>query len=198
MYNRASLVGRAISSVLAQTVSHWELLLIDDGSTDGSSGTAHIYARDDERIIVHQQAHRGRVAARSAGVAQARAPLITFLDSDDYYERDHLEHQLAHFIDDPGLSFLSGVPKVIGYPYVFDAYQPDREIPIQECAVQGTFFVSRPVFDQVGHVPSVPFGEDLFFFERVKELGVKRASVLMPTYVLDRTRKTPHEATPAG
>ena len=89
----------AIDSVLAQSATAFELIVIDDGSTDG---TAEHLARLGETIRIERIEHRGPAAARNRGVELAHAPLIAFLDSDDLWAPSKLEHQLAFMRANPG------------------------------------------------------------------------------------------------
>ena len=98
-YNRRAMVREAIESVLAQSVREFELIVIDDGSTDG---TAEELARLGDAIRVERIEHRGPAAARNRGVEMARAPLIAFLDSDDLWAPNKLERQLAFMRANPG------------------------------------------------------------------------------------------------
>jgi glycosyltransferase involved in cell wall biosynthesis len=92
-YNRRSMVREAVESVLAQTCSLFELIVIDDGSTDGTF--EDLSRIDDERVRVLQIENSGPAAARNRGVAIANAPLLAFLDSDDLWMPTKLEQQLA-------------------------------------------------------------------------------------------------------
>ncbi|MGQ9870849.1 glycosyltransferase family 2 protein [Leptodesmis sp.] len=83
-YNRELFLGDAIASMLKQTWSNFELLIWDDGSTDGSVELAHDYARQDSRVRVVSAEHRGRVAALSAAIAQTQGIYLGWLDSDDF------------------------------------------------------------------------------------------------------------------
>src|ERR1051325_6471809 len=97
-YNRLDYLVEAIESVRSQTVGDWELVVVDDGSTDGS--VARIEAMGDPRIIVVTRAHTGnRAALRNAGVARSRADWIAFLDSDDLWAPDKLATQLRAVAD---------------------------------------------------------------------------------------------------
>ena len=91
-YNRASLIGKAINSVLQQSFADWELLVIDDGSTDNTKAVMGTYA--DSRIKYIYQQNAERCAARNNGILQSKGKYITFLDSDDYYLPQRL--QLLH------------------------------------------------------------------------------------------------------
>ena len=103
-------LDEAIRSVLAQTWPHWELILVDDGSTDGSSGIARNYSeRFPERIryLEHPgHANRGTSASRNAGVAAARCEYIAFLDGDDVYLPGRLARHVEVLATHPGLAMV--------------------------------------------------------------------------------------------
>jgi glycosyltransferase involved in cell wall biosynthesis len=102
-YNRCAMLLEAIDSVLAQTASAFELIVIDDGSTDG---TAEHLMRLRKTIRIERIEHSGPAAARNRGVALAGAPLIAFLDSDDLWAPTKLERQLAFMRANPGCAIL--------------------------------------------------------------------------------------------
>ena len=84
-FNRAGLITRAITSILGQTLDRFELIIVDDGSTDGT--LALLERNRDPRIAVFQlRRNAGAPAARNAGVSMARSPLIAFQDSDDEWQ----------------------------------------------------------------------------------------------------------------
>jgi len=80
-YNRAATVGASVASLFAERAVDVEVIVVDDGSTDDTSGV--LAAIDDPRLHVVPIAHAGIAAARNAGIAAARAPLVAFHDSDD-------------------------------------------------------------------------------------------------------------------
>lgn len=94
VYNVEPYIQTCIESVLKQTYGMWELLLIDDGSTDGSANICKIYADKDKRIQLLQNQHAGPAMARNKGIAHAKGDLIYFMDSDDWIEHDTLECML--------------------------------------------------------------------------------------------------------
>ena len=98
-YNAASHLEAALNSVLAQTWSDWEWVIVNDGSTDGTA--AFLDALDEPRIRVVHQANGGVSAARNVGLDLARGDYVTFLDADDVLPPDALE-QRAAFLDAPG------------------------------------------------------------------------------------------------
>lgn len=104
-YNRASVLGRAIDSVLAQEFADFELIVVDDGSSDGTLEVAR--ACDDPRVrVIELGRNRGANAARNAGIRAAAAPLLAFLDSDDSYLPGKLGAVVAEFEAQPELGVL--------------------------------------------------------------------------------------------
>ncbi|MFF2371029.1 glycosyltransferase family 2 protein [Agromyces sp. NPDC058110] len=95
-YNRRHVVGRAIESVLAQTVPVGEVIVVDDGSTDGTAAYLESLAAADSRIRLAAAGHGGAAAARNLGIGLATGGLIAFQDSDDEWEPDFLERLLPH------------------------------------------------------------------------------------------------------
>jgi teichuronic acid biosynthesis glycosyltransferase TuaG len=96
VYNAASTLGPSIRSVLAQTHAEWELIIADDGSTDGSVDLALEYAAGDERIrLLDGGSRAGAARARNRASSAANGDFIAFLDSDDMWLPAKLERQLA-------------------------------------------------------------------------------------------------------
>jgi glycosyltransferase involved in cell wall biosynthesis len=91
VYSREGSVGRAIRSVLAQTYGPLELVVIDDGSTDGTRGVVEGFGA---QVTFVTQAHAGAYAARNAGLRRARGELVAFIDSDDAWLPDKLAAQV--------------------------------------------------------------------------------------------------------
>ncbi|WP_051204387.1 glycosyltransferase [Butyrivibrio sp. VCD2006] len=91
VYNREQYIDRAVESVICQTYDDWELILVDDGSTDSSAELCDIYSKRDNRIRVLHEDNRGPGAARNCGLNVASGEYVLFLDSDDWYELNCLK-----------------------------------------------------------------------------------------------------------
>ncbi len=104
-YNRRETIQAAIASVQRQTFADWELIVVDDGSTDD---TAALIEGIDPRLVLIRQKNQGVNAARNAAMLRARGRYIAFLDSDDEWLPHHLELSMAFFRAFPGEDFLSG------------------------------------------------------------------------------------------
>ncbi|MGD8214481.1 glycosyltransferase family 2 protein [Aestuariimicrobium sp. Y1814] len=90
VYNVAPYLSECVMSVLRQTHQDFELLLVDDGSTDGSSVLCDAFALDDSRVRVHHQKNTGLSGARNVGLGFAKGEFVTFLDGDDWLDRHTL------------------------------------------------------------------------------------------------------------
>ncbi len=88
-YNRADFIGKTINSVLNQTYKNFEIIVIDDGSTDNTREVVNNIK--DERIHYYKKENEERAAARNFGVKKAKGEYVTFLDSDDLFYENHLE-----------------------------------------------------------------------------------------------------------
>lgn len=88
VYNAASFLPATIESILNQSFKDFELLLIDDGSTDGSAEICDAFAQKDNRVKVYHQANSGVSVARNKGIELAKGDFIGFIDSDDLIEQD--------------------------------------------------------------------------------------------------------------
>ncbi len=110
--NGEAFIAEAIDSVLAQSCRSFELILVDDGSTDASSAIARRYAEthpDRVRCIEHpQHANRGMSASRNAGISVARGDLIAFIDADDVWLPDKLRDQVSILETHPQVGLVAG------------------------------------------------------------------------------------------
>lgn len=91
VYNMEARLRKCIDSILSQTYPHFELILIDDGSTDSSPNICHKYANSDCRIKSLFQQNRGPSTARNLGLSVAHGDLVAFVDSDDWVEQTYIE-----------------------------------------------------------------------------------------------------------
>ena len=97
-YNAAAYIGASIESVQAQTYTNWELLIVDDCSTDDSLAVVARY--DDPRIrVLKNEKNSGAAVSRNYALREAKGKWIAFLDSDDLWEKEKLEKQIAFMVE---------------------------------------------------------------------------------------------------
>jgi glycosyltransferase involved in cell wall biosynthesis len=130
-YNAEKYLAETLTGVLAQTFSDWELLLIDDGSTDATAEIAARYARRDSRIRLVRQENRGLPGARNRGIAASdpASAYLIFLDADDLWEPDALEALHAAHRADPDA----------GMVYGFARYIDAQGCPVNPSELESTF-----------------------------------------------------------
>ncbi len=157
-YNREKLLGRAIDSVLAQTYPQWELVVVDDASTDGTPDLVNRYKDDRIRYIRHPE-NRGSSASLNTGILSSEKKYICILDSDDEYVPTHLEKHV---------NLIKNAPSEVGFVYCrIGEQQPDGSLkPAHFNLVRGhvykqalwqgylaqmaSLMVKRECFDAVG------------------------------------------------
>ena len=169
-YNRSSLLERALESVEAQSFRDFEVVVVDDGSTDDTAaGLRHWEARDRFRAVF--EPHRGAAAARNRGARIAQGEILTFLDSDDTVEPGWLERTLPFFAEpEVGLVFC-GARLLDAEERPIETLLPHSMGPLLNGWTgffnDGTFFVRRTIFETVGG-----YAEDLSANQHT-ELGIR-------------------------
>lgn len=132
VYNVGDVIGRCAESILRQTYHHFELLLVNDGSTDSSGVACDEYEMRDSRIRVFHQQNAGVSAARNVGLDNARGEYIAFIDGDDFVPTFYLE-RLMQGINGSAMAIGSSA-RVEGWSYSFDAVQEAFiTIPVATC-----------------------------------------------------------------
>lgn len=174
-YNRAHIVARAIQSVLNQTYQTFEVIVVDDGSTDNTYDV--IQSINDERLHYYSQQNQGRSAARNTGVAKACGQYITFLDSDDEALPIWLDH-FVHALQIPRTGVVSvgceiqehGQKRVV-LPESLGVLFDNQE----GLFLAGTFAVRRDLFVSIGG-----YAEHLSFSENT-ELALRLVPYCLQT-----------------
>jgi glycosyltransferase involved in cell wall biosynthesis len=107
-YNYGHLIGDTLLSLVNQTHTDWEAIIVDDGSADNTAEVVADFVAKDKRICFHQQSNAGPSAARNKALAIAKGDFIQFLDADDLLERQKFEIQTHLFADNPTADVVYG------------------------------------------------------------------------------------------
>ncbi len=159
-YNREDLVARAIDSVLAQSFTDFELIVVDDCSTDGTRAVLERYRGHPRVRLVLSDVNRGGGGARNLGIAEARADLIAFQDSDDVWLPHKLAAQVAAMDARPaaGLCYCGALYSAGRESYylpkaLFDRFEGDMsdQILIHNTTSTQTLVIRREALDRAGH-----------------------------------------------
>jgi glycosyltransferase involved in cell wall biosynthesis len=170
-YNRGHLLGRAIRSVLRQSWKDWELIVVDDGSTDGTGAALQTLVRSHPRIRYIRQPNGGVAAARNAGMRRARGRFIAFLDSDDEYTPGHLATRLRYLRKHRNLEAVYGLLTPVGprrRGFVPDVDRPGKRIHVSRCHGAGTLVARRSALRRLGGFGRLPFSEDYDLIRRLE------------------------------
>lgn len=199
-HNTAAYVGAAVRSALAQTFANFELVLIDDGSTDATVDCALAAAAGDARLtIVRRPTAAGASAARNSGLAVARGEFIALLDSDDEWLPEFLAVQLAAFTAYPDAAVVNANAVSVGGPLDGRPYRAVtdgcRRISFldmieQEDLVSIMSVFRRSLYEQIGGFDvSLPTNEDYEFWLRAAIAGYQFIQTPQP---LVRYRRRAH------
>lgn len=203
VFNGEAFVAEAVASILAQTYPRREIIVVDDGSDDG---TREVLARFGDQIRVLRQANLGPSAARNRGIEESRGAFLAFLDADDIWVEDKIESQMDAFEAWPEIQLCSGhiksfwIPELDHERRAFQDHPYHRERPLlSPCTV----LVRRELFQRLGGFdPELRNAEDTDWFHRMLKAGIEYKT--LPRLVVHRrqhttnlTRKTrpSHEAT---
>ncbi|MCO6472929.1 MAG: glycosyltransferase [Melioribacteraceae bacterium] len=180
-YNRKKLLERAINSVINQTIKEWELIIVDDGSSDKTFDLVKSYQNQFENIRYLRHSNRKLPLSLNVGIQASCGKYLTFLGSDDEFTKDHLRQRVEFLRNNPEVDLLHGGVEVIGDPYVKDKNDLSKKIHLNECVIGGTFFGKRDLFNIENGFKDVAYSEDSEFFERIKDKYIIR-KVSFPTY----------------
>jgi glycosyltransferase involved in cell wall biosynthesis len=185
VFNRRHLIRAAIDSVQRQSWQNWELLIVDDGSSDGL-----------EEIILPQLPHhpqwrylkhsrRKLAATRNIGIQAGLGYYVTFIDSDDEYLPEHLQRRVQYMNDHPQTDIIHGGVILSGPEeshYVEDAFRPGDKIHLSQCTIGATLFGKREAFLKSGGFKLLDYSAESEFIQRsAGHLAIERVD--FPTYI---------------
>lgn len=180
VYNAAATVARSIESILAQTHANLELIIVDDGSTDGSCELVAGHACRDARIVFLQQASNGGVAAaRNAGLRQATGSHVAFCDSDDWWLPRKLEWQLEDMRRHGNQVSYTAYERVDEHGRVLSTVFPPPSVSYRDMLASNRIGNLTGLYDRrLGDVPFEAVGHEdyVFWLDRVRRAGGARCA----------------------
>ncbi|MBM3162569.1 MAG: glycosyltransferase family 2 protein [Chlorobi bacterium] len=185
-FNRAGLLPKAVESVIAQTWTDWELLVVDDGSSDDTFNVVNPYLERHSAIRYLKHGNRKLNMTRNAGIQAAFGRWVTFLDSDDSYRPEHLESRIGFMQENPEIDMIVGGFHTEGDIFVPDCYNPDRMIDIRECIVGPTLFGRRDVFIALGGFRPLAYAGETELWARAESRFRLRKIEDPKTYIYTR------------
>lgn len=185
VYNRRHVIMRALNSVEQQSFRSYELLIVDDGSTDELETLIipKVLQRPNWRYLKH--ANRKVAWSRNIGIHAALGEFVTFLDSDDEYLPEHLRLRYDYLMAHPEVDIIHGGVEIDGPEethWVVDAADPGRKIHIRDCCTGATLFARKEIFLESGGFPVVPYSPEYHFLQKVAG-SYRIERVDFPTYI---------------
>ncbi len=194
VYNGEKYLREAVQSILDQNFQDFELIIIDDGSADGSYAIASEMAGEDSRIVVIRQANAGISKALNAGIDASRGRYIARMDADDISLPHRFSVQVAHLDSHRSCIMVGGIAETFSSQGPGELTSGGRHLrtnltvfpPKISCAVHPMIMVRRELFDKIGGYRELfPHAEDWDLFLRASRYG----SIDNPKDVLFKYRK---------
>lgn len=185
-YNRAHYLNKGIESVLNQTFTNWELLIVDDGSCDNTFEIVNPYLGQYNNIRYLKHQNKKQCYAKNAGIQASFGRYITLLDSDDSYKPNHLESRLEYMKAHPEIDLIQGGFFSEEEILVADYFQRGKLINLKECVLSPTFFGKRKVFFELQGFKHMTYGEDTDLWERAEKIFKTHTIKEPETYVYTR------------
>ncbi|WP_158218742.1 glycosyltransferase family 2 protein [Roseateles aquatilis] len=194
--NRLGSMQAAVRSVLGQTYREIELIVVDDGSTDGTPAWLAEQARLDPRLVVHRHEEgRGACAARNVGIRAATGFFLTGLDDDDEFKPHHLASLVSYWQlltgagDDPSALYVQDELRSGGpVAYTHKIGRATAEMMLNANQVGNQLFAPRDRFLSAGLFDeAMPAWQDLEFFYRFLKMHGPARLLDLPSYVFDVT-----------
>jgi glycosyltransferase involved in cell wall biosynthesis len=181
-YNRENYVAEAIRSALGQTYPVGEIIVVDDGSTDGTGDIARSFGG---LVRCQTQGHLGISRARNAGIAAAQGEFIALLDSDDLWLPQKLERQVRHLEAHPETEMVFGQMQAFISPELEATYGRKIDTSIVPVANASTVLLRKKTFARIGSFHHEKDGAEFIdWYSRAQDLGV--TSFILPELVTRR------------
>ncbi len=171
LFNSRNFFRRALESVLNQSFKKFELVIIDDGSTDETETELFPLLKDNPNFKYIRHSNRKHPLSLNTGLVNSTGSYISFLDSDDEYKPDYLNDRVKYLESNNDTDLLYSPAELIGEEddlYVPDAGNISKLIHLNECIIGGTFFGKRHVFEELNGFSNI-YSHDSEFYTRAVE-----------------------------
>ncbi|MCX6716961.1 MAG: glycosyltransferase family 2 protein [Candidatus Taylorbacteria bacterium] len=181
-YNRAGLIGDAIKSVLKQSYKDWELIIIDDGSTDKTEEAVHPYLTDPQITYIKNESNLGISKNRNKGISLSKGVYIAMIDSDDVWLDSEKLSKQVNFLDNNrefGIvgTQITGIDKDGKILKLFPAYEVEdkkirQKILLRNQFAQSSILIRRSILDKTGmYNESYRVWEDFDLWTRIGQIS---------------------------
>lgn len=211
--NAEQYLPECLDSILGQTMSEWELFLLDDGSTDGTRDIIDGYARRDPRIKAYcYDDSTGPYIRRNFAIEQAQTPFIVIQDADDIMCPEKLERLYAAITDDDrlgvvgsfyhmfldefeGIEHAERVPLATTHEQILSHY---RQCGLCDFSWHGSAIIRKSLFEEIGFYDENPFASDSFWLAKVAEYACRSDTILLKNITESLTLRRMHVNSQTG
>jgi glycosyltransferase involved in cell wall biosynthesis len=190
LYNTEKYISEAILSVINQSYKHWELIIINDGSTDTSESIVRSF--DDSRISVFSQENAGVSVARNKGIALARGEYITFLDADDVLTEDSLKARIVYLQENEEVDMLHGGVSIRDsalanetqcyFPFAYNDLFKKILALDSRLVFNPSYMMKKTCLNTIRFKEGLTHCEDILFLAQMMSLNVNYASISEKVY----------------
>lgn len=187
LYNSKKFFRRAVDSVLSQTYTGYELIIVDDGSTDETEIELFPVLKSNSNFKYIRHSNRKHPLSLNTGIRNSSGKYLTFLDSDDEYKINHLEERVTFFSNNPEVDLIYSPATIVGSEkdfFVPDVNDNANLIHINDCIIGGTLFGKKNIFEDLGGFKNIYSHDSEFYNRAVKIFNVRKFE--SPTYVYYR------------
>ncbi len=185
VHNVESTICECLESILAQTVSNFEMVVVDDGSSDSSRIILEDYATHEKRIKLICTEQQGIVKALNLGLKNCNGNYIARMDGDDVMHPQRLEQQIEFLKQDPSLDLIGclveGIPQTTNYQQWSNSLTTNQaireEIFVESPIMHPTFFAKHELFEKIGGYCAHPWAEDYDFLLRAYQFNIQFGKV---------------------
>ncbi|MGB9663953.1 MAG: glycosyltransferase family 2 protein [Ignavibacteria bacterium] len=183
-HNQKSLISRAIDSVLNQSTMRWELLIIDDGSEDGTEAFVKKYFLINKRIRYFKRAYNGEVPSMNFGIKNAVGNYITFLKPQDEFSQNHIELRLNYLEQNPEVDLITGGINLERLKFENPEYYKTITSKYDKESILGNLvlFGRRKVFELLSGFNDVEYYETDFVVRALDYFNIKKVD--FQTYII--------------
>ncbi len=173
VYNGEKYLEEAIHSVLCQSYPNIELIIVDDGSSDGTHQVIKKFTKQYTNIYYIYQVNQGPASARNTGICHSQGEIISFLDADDVWATNKLACQLTYLHDNPDVEVVLGLTQFIQSLKI--SYSEDSSLisDTKYFLNLGSAIFKKSVFTKIGLLDvNLIYSEDIDFFNRIREASI--------------------------
>lgn len=173
-YNAERYLAAALESIFAQEYRPIEIIVVDDGSADGTADIVRFF----KEVRYIYQTNQGQAMAMNVGIAAARGELIAFLDADDLWAPNKLSVQIDYLLEHPQIGYVIARMQNFLEPgtQLPQRARKDHSLADYAALSVGTLVARKTIFEQVGDFDSsYPHAKDVDWFVRAKQVGIRMA-----------------------